>query len=40
MDKFDWLQEQLVKAGKLKKPVDLKTVTAPQVSRAGAEDDR
>ena len=31
MDRFAWLQEQLVKAGKLKKPVDLKTVTAPQV---------
>ncbi len=31
MDKFAWLQDQLVKVGKLKKPVDLKKVTAPQV---------
>ncbi len=31
LDKLTWLQEQLVKAGKLKKPVDLKTATAPQV---------
>jgi NitT/TauT family transport system substrate-binding protein len=31
MEKFAWVQEQLVKAGKLKKPVDLKTVTAPKV---------
>jgi len=30
MDKFAWIQNQLVKAGKLKKPVDLKKVVAPQ----------
>ena len=30
MDKFAWLQEQLVKAGKLKAPLDLKTIIAPQ----------
>ncbi len=30
IDKFDWVQDQLVKAGKLKKPVDLKTVLAPK----------
>ena len=30
MDKFDWIQQQLIKAGKLKKPVDLKTVTSPE----------
>jgi NitT/TauT family transport system substrate-binding protein len=29
-EKLDWIQEQLVKAGKLKKPLDLKTVTAPE----------
>ena len=29
-DKLNWIQEQLVKAGKLKKPLDLKTVTAPE----------
>jgi NitT/TauT family transport system substrate-binding protein len=28
--KFDWIQAQLVKAGKLKKPLDLKVVTAPE----------
>ncbi len=31
MDKFAWVQEQLVKAGKLAAPLDLKTVTAPDV---------
>jgi NitT/TauT family transport system substrate-binding protein len=31
MDKFAWVQAQLVKTGKLKKPLDLKTVTAPKV---------
>jgi len=31
LDKFQWLQKQLVKAGKLKKELDLKTVTAPKV---------
>ncbi len=31
MDKFKWVEDQLIKAGKLKKPVDLKTVTAPKV---------
>ena len=30
MDKFEWIQQQLIKAGKLKKPVDLKTVTSPE----------
>jgi NitT/TauT family transport system substrate-binding protein len=30
MEKFDWIQEQLVKAGKLDKPLDLKTITAPE----------
>lgn len=30
MDKFAWVQEQLVKAGKLAAPLDLKTVTAPE----------
>jgi NitT/TauT family transport system substrate-binding protein len=29
MDKFAWVQEQLVKAGKLAAPLDLKIVTAP-----------
>jgi NitT/TauT family transport system substrate-binding protein len=30
MEKFAWIQEQLIKAGKLKTPLDLKTVTAPE----------
>jgi NitT/TauT family transport system substrate-binding protein len=30
MGKFKWIEAQLVKAGKLKKPVDLKTVVAPE----------
>lgn len=30
MEKFAWIQAQLVKAGKLKAPLDLKTVTAPE----------
>ena len=30
MDKFAWVQEQLVKAGKIAAPLDLKTVTAPE----------
>jgi len=30
VDKFTWVEDQLVKAGKLKKPVDLKTVLAPE----------
>lgn len=30
MDKLTWLQQQLIKAGTLKKPLDLKTVTAPK----------
>ncbi len=30
-EKLNWLQAQLVKAGKLKAPLDLKTVTAPDV---------
>jgi NitT/TauT family transport system substrate-binding protein len=30
MEKFAWIQEQLVKAGKLAKPLDLKAVTAPE----------
>ncbi|HET9717005.1 MAG TPA: ABC transporter substrate-binding protein [Pseudolabrys sp.] len=29
-EKFQWVQEQMVKAGKLKAPLDLKTVTAPE----------
>ena len=29
--KFEWIQAQLVKAGKLKKALDLKTITAPEV---------
>jgi NitT/TauT family transport system substrate-binding protein len=30
MDKLAWAQDQLVKAGKLKAPLDLKTIVAPQ----------
>jgi NitT/TauT family transport system substrate-binding protein len=30
MEKFAWVQEQLVKAGKIPAPLDLKTVVAPQ----------
>ncbi|HEU5017446.1 MAG TPA: ABC transporter substrate-binding protein [Pseudolabrys sp.] len=30
MDKLAWLQQQLIKAGTLKKPLGLKTVTAPK----------
>lgn len=30
MEKFAWIQEQLIKAGKLKAPIDVKTVVAPQ----------
>lgn len=30
LDKLSWIQDQLVKAGKLKKPLDVKSVTAPQ----------
>jgi NitT/TauT family transport system substrate-binding protein len=30
VEKLNWLQAQLVKAGKLKAPLDLKTVTAPE----------
>jgi NitT/TauT family transport system substrate-binding protein len=29
-EKLTWIQEQLVKSGKLKQPLDLKTVTAPE----------
>jgi len=29
-DKIQWIQEQMVKAGRLKTPLDLKTVTAPE----------
>ena len=29
-EKSTWIQEQMVKAGKLKAPLDLKTVTAPE----------
>ncbi len=29
-DKFQWIQEQMVKAGRLKAPLELKTVTAPE----------
>ena len=31
MDKFAWVQEQLVKAGNIKEPLDLKTVVAPEI---------
>jgi NitT/TauT family transport system substrate-binding protein len=31
MDKFAWVQDQMVKAGNIKEPLDLKTVTAPEV---------
>ena len=30
MEKFAWIQEQLIKAGKLTAPLDVKTVVAPQ----------
>ena len=30
MDKFQWIVDQLVKAGKMKKPIDVKTTVAPQ----------
>jgi NitT/TauT family transport system substrate-binding protein len=30
MEKFAWIQAQLIKAGKLKTPLDLNTVTAPE----------
>jgi len=30
-DKFNWIQDQMVKAGKLKAPLDLKVVTAPEI---------
>lgn len=30
LEKLSWIQDQLVKAGKLKKPLDVKSVTAPQ----------
>jgi NitT/TauT family transport system substrate-binding protein len=30
MDKLAWAQDQLIKAGKLKAPLDLKTIVAPQ----------
>lgn len=30
MEKFAWIQEQLIKAGKLKSPLDLKTIVAPE----------
>lgn len=29
-EKIEWIQEQMVKAGKLVKPLDMKTVTAPE----------
>ena len=29
-EKIQWIQEQMVKAGKLKAPLDLKVVTAPE----------
>ena len=29
-EKIEWIQEQMVKAGKLTKPLDMKTVTAPE----------
>jgi len=30
LEKLSWIQDQLVKAGKLKKPLDVRSVTAPQ----------
>jgi NitT/TauT family transport system substrate-binding protein len=30
LNKLSWIQDQLVKAGKLKKPLNVKSVTAPQ----------
>ncbi|MGB8754837.1 MAG: hypothetical protein WCD26_04340, partial [Pseudolabrys sp.] len=29
-EKIQWIQEQMVKAGRLKAPLDLKAVTAPE----------
>jgi NitT/TauT family transport system substrate-binding protein len=29
-DKIQWIQDQMVKAGRLKAPLDLNTVTAPE----------
>src|SRR5580765_6778527 len=29
-EKIQWIQDQMVKAGRLKTPLDLKTVTAPE----------
>jgi hypothetical protein len=29
LEKLAWIQEQLIKAGKLKSPLDVKSVTAP-----------
>jgi NitT/TauT family transport system substrate-binding protein len=34
--KLEWMQEQLVKAGNLKEPIDLKKITAPDVREAAA----
>ena len=34
--KLEWMQEQLVKAGNLKQPIDLKKITAPEVREAAA----
>ena len=36
MEKFAWIQEQLVKAGKLAKPLDLKSRDRAAISRKGA----
>jgi hypothetical protein len=34
--KLEWMQQELVKAGNLKTPVDLKKITAPEVRDAAA----
>ena len=34
--KLAWMQEQLVKAGNLKQPIDLAKITAPDVREAAA----
>ena len=30
-DKLDWMQQQLIKAGRLKEPIPLAKVTAPEI---------
>lgn len=36
LTKLNWMQEQLVKAGNLKEPIDLKKMTAPEIRDAAA----